>query len=144
MKNADICCICETHLGGESGIIIDGYEWYGHNRQVKHKYAPKMSGGVGILVKHCISCYYHVNIIDKSVDGVLGISFVGKYTDISICIFVCYLPPESSVWGRDALSFFAHLVSQIYAGGHYDHVFMCGDFNARLETAKIILMEWIW
>ena len=83
-----------------------------------------------ILVKISIVRCCDVNIVDKSIDGILGITATGKETDFSSCIFVCYLPPESSVWGRDGLSFFAHLISQLYFCGKYEHVIICGDFNA--------------
>ena len=128
-------------MGGNSTINIDGYEWYGHNRLIKHKDAPKMSGGVGILVKSSIVRCCDVNIVDKSIDGILGITVTGKETDFSLCIFVCYLPPESSVWGRDGLSFFAHLISQLYVCGKYEHVIICGDFNARLGNTKDFISE---
>ena len=47
-------------------------------------------------------------------------------------VFSCYLPPESSPWGRDASSFFSHLLTQIYIQYDIDAIFICGDFNARI------------
>ena len=76
--------------------------------------------------------------MDKSYEGILGVQFVNRMTDtdfiLYICIFVlsCYLPPENSTRRRDAQSFFAHLLADIYSISDSDYIFMGGDFNARI------------
>ena len=35
--------------------------------------------------------------------------------------------------GRDSDTFFAHLLAQLYVCTNYDHVIICGDFNARVS-----------
>ena len=60
-------------------------------------------------------------------EGILGVQFVNRATDTDFIVLSCYLPPENSTRGRDAQSFFAHLLADIYS--------FCdigGDFNARI------------
>ena len=53
-QNADIISVNETHLKPDEVITLEGYIWYGFNRQIVHIQAPKGSGGVGIFVKQVI------------------------------------------------------------------------------------------
>ena len=131
-SNSDIFCICETHLEGAAVIEIEGYTWFGHNRLYRNRNAPKGSGGVGILIKKTLCNQLKVDIIDKSIDGILCIGITNRSRTISMCIYVCYLSPESSVWGRDANYFFSHLLSCIYLNSEYEHIIICGDMNARI------------
>ena len=59
-------------------------------------------------------------------------SLVHKVLVTQVVVFVCYLPPENSVWGRDAESFFTHLEGCMYQYSSCDHMFICGDLNARI------------
>lgn len=135
---ANIVSVCETHLSGVMGLDLKdlGYEWYGFNRTHIHKDAPKASGGVGFLIRTDIMRQYEVNIMDKCIDGILGIQFNDKFTDFKFIAFVCYLPPENSPWGRDALAFFSHLLSQIYLNSETDAIFLLGDINSRLGSLR--------
>ncbi|CAG2201499.1 unnamed protein product [Mytilus edulis] len=141
--NADIVSVCETHLSGtnELDLAEDGYKWYGSNRTFIHRNAPKASGGVGFLVKHSILKSFDVRIIDKSVDGILGLLFRNKETDFTCVAFSCYLPPENSPWGRDAQTFYSHVLSQIYLNYDVDAIFLLGDFNSRLGNLKDVSTE---
>ncbi len=138
--NSDIVCITETHLENPDGIIFEGYTWYGHNRLYRNRNAPKASGGVGVLIKNCICNMCNIDI-DKSIDGVLCIGISNTSKTISMCIVVCYLSPESSVWGRDANSYFAHLLSIVYLTSEYEHLIICGDLNARVGTLEDCIQE---
>ena len=71
-------------------------------------------------------------MIDKTVDGILGVKFVYKETDSDFVVFSCYLPPENSTRGRDAQTFFAHLLAQMYLQCDCDNMIILGDFNARI------------
>jgi hypothetical protein len=86
----------------------------GHNRQDIHVNAPKPSGGVGLLVKSWLYEEWEISVIEKSLDGILGVKFVHKNTYYDFKVFSCYLPPENSTRGRDDQKFYAHLLSQIY------------------------------
>ena len=48
---SSIYAILETHLINDEKLVIDGYEWYGHNRRDISTKAWSGSGGVGFLVK---------------------------------------------------------------------------------------------
>ena len=63
-------------------------------------------GLVKFLVKQSVFNSFHVRVLDKAYDGILGLELHHKDTDTSIAMFTCYLPPENSPWGRDADSFF--------------------------------------
>ena len=98
--NHDIACINETHLKDLDIIELTGYTWFGFNRPVRHVNAPKPSGGIGIFVKDFFFSTYNIHIVDKSIDGVLGLQFVDKLTNYTFIIYCCYLPPDKSVWSN--------------------------------------------
>lgn len=132
--NADIISVVETHLGKNEKLDLKehGYEWFGHNRYATHINAPTPSGGVGFLVKQCVLKSFHLNILDRSYDGILGLELRHRETEIRVAVFTCYLPPENSPWGRDADTFFSHILTQIYLNYDMDSIFLLGDFNARI------------
>ena len=113
-------------------LKVYGFEWYGHNRFTTHRNAPKPSGGVGFLVKQSVFNSFHVRVLDKAYDGILGLELRHKDTDTRVAMFTCYLPPKISPWGRDADSFFSHLLTQIYLNYGMDSIVLFGDFNARV------------
>jgi hypothetical protein len=119
-------------LQRDQTLDIDGFTWYGYNRQSIHVNAPKGSGGVGVLVRDELMTDYSVRVIDRSYEGVIGIQLKHKVSEFTLLIFACYLPPENSPWGRDAVSFYAHLLSQVYIYDQVDSIVFCGDFNSRV------------
>ena len=88
-------------------------------------------GGVGLFVKHSLFSTFDVSIIDRSIDGILGVLFTHKVTEYKFIVFSCNLPPEDSPWGRDSTSFYGHLLSLIYFRNYVDCYFVCGDSNGR-------------
>ena len=68
----------------------------------------------------------------------MGISFKSKRNDNSFLAFTCYLPPEGSSRGKDAQSFYAHLLAHIYVNHDFDSIFVCADFNSRVGSMKEI------
>jgi hypothetical protein len=51
---------------------------------------------------------------------------------MNFIVYSCYLPPENSARGRDAQSFFSHLLTQIYSNYESDYIFVGADLNARI------------
>ena len=51
----------------------------------------------------------------------------------------CYLPPSNSVWGRDGVSFYNHLMSLVYRFSDADAVYITGDLNSRFGDACEII-----
>ncbi|CAC5398576.1 unnamed protein product [Mytilus coruscus] len=54
--------------------------------------------------------------------------------DSNFLVFACYLPPENSSRGRDAPSFFAHLLAQIYLNDECGAMWLTGDFHSRIGS----------
>ena len=117
-------------------LFIQVYTWYGFNRQIRNIKSTKGSGGVGIFVKNTLLETFTVSIVDQSVDGILFLLFVNKITQTSIVVSVCYLPPNNSLWGRDADRFFAHILSVLYTCIDYDQIILTGDYNARIGNMR--------
>ena len=46
----DIMALVETWLKGDEDVVVEGYNWFGHNRKHLHRNAVRGSGGVGVLV----------------------------------------------------------------------------------------------
>jgi hypothetical protein len=120
-------------------IQLDNYTWYGFNRQEIHVNAPKASGGVGLLVKTQLTEQFNIFVVDRSYDGILALKFEHRITSLNLIVFSCYLPPEGSTRGRDAQSFFAHLLAQIYLHSDADSLIIAADFNARIGNLSDIL-----
>ena len=72
-----------------------------------------------------------VEIIDKSIDGILLLQFTHLVSEYTIAVVSCYLPPVSSPWGRDSISFFGHFLSIFYTLDS-DNVVIAGNLNARI------------
>ena len=106
------------------------------NRQRTHRRAPKGSGGVAILVKNIVFDNFTVKVVDRDQEVILAIQLVNKETGFVCVVFSCYLPPENSVWGRNADAFFSHLTSQVYMHQEADLISIGGDFNARLVSSQ--------
>lgn len=68
----------------------------------------------------------------------MGLSCTDKETGYVFIIYICYLPPQNSPWGRDATSFFAHLVSELYINSYADSVLISGDFNSRVGNVSCL------
>ena len=133
--NPDIVCLSETHLDGKNTIELEGYKFFDHNRQAKHRDAPYTHGGVGILVKNQMCQDYVISVVDQSFDGILAIKFSHRISTYSFVVFSCYLPPENSLW-CDATNFYGHLISLIYSYEDSDALYVCGDFNGRIGNEK--------
>lgn len=109
---------------------------WGSNRKQTHIQAPKGSGGVGLLIKCDLYKLYNVKVIDHAYEGIIGVQFANKFSDFKLIVYSMYLPPENSPWGRDATSFFSHLLTQVYLHCETDAIFLCGDLNSRIGSIQ--------
>ena len=57
--------------------------------------------------------FYGVRIVDETLDGVLEIDRIEKLSGFAAIIYVCYLPPDNSIWGYDPTIDLAHLLSEL-------------------------------
>ena len=124
-----IFCLIETHLLDNQQLQVENYVWHGYNMKGKHDKARKGLGGVGILVKNSLLKSFIIEVIDKSVQGILGLLFQRRNSSFCFIVFACYLPPEGSPWA-DPTIFFGHLISQIYLYSTTNTIIICG--NARI------------
>ena len=130
--------LCESHLTNENKISVPGYTWFGFNRSKIHRKAPKASG---VLVKNWLFELFNVSVVEKTFDGILGIKFTGHSTDFEFLVVACHLPPENSSRGRDAQSFYAPLLSQIYMNNENDGIYLIGDFHSGIGTLSETLHD---
>ena len=95
-------------------LNIDGYTWYGFNREENHRNAKSGSGGVGFLISSRISNEFNVSILDRSFEGILWLKLVNKVDGQVLLPCVCYLPPENSSRPFDVNAFYEHLLVNLY------------------------------
>ena len=134
--------IQETHLKGNGVFRINGYSTdprFFHNRKTLHVRAKKRYGGVAVLCWNWILDEHNVSLVDKSMDGIMIVNLIHKETSYHILIVGCYLPPENSLYGRDALHFYSHILSYMYQYHHCDAVYMCGDLNSKLGKSPDVI-----
>ena len=110
---------------------MEGYEWFGNNRTDIHVKAKKGPGGVGFLVHKDIVNQYQIDILDKTVEGILWMNIRHKDGRDCLRACVCYLPPTESTRNIDANDFYDSLLSQVHVYGKESTFFLCGDFNSR-------------
>ena len=122
----------ETKLANDDIIDISNYFWFGNNRKNTHIHAPTASGGVGLLVRDTFAENYKFEEIDKTYTDIIAMKFTHKISEFCFVVISGYLPPENSPWGRDAFSFFNHILQLIYMYHEVDALFIMGDFNARI------------
>ena len=134
--NPHFICLTETHLKTDESIDLHGYTWFSNNRTELHVRAKSGSGGCGIFVKNTIFEVFTVDIVDCSKEGILAIKCTNKFTDFCFVLYCCYLPPENSHRGWDAVDFYAHLLSDLYLHEYCDMVLLCGDFNSRVGNVQ--------
>jgi exonuclease III len=97
----DILCLGEMHLENEQSIKINNYVFEHFHRQCKHNKAPKTHGGVGILTKEELYNTFKIKVIDKCVEGILGVQFTHKDIGSNFIVYACYLAPVNSPFRRN-------------------------------------------
>ena len=87
--------IAETHLRNDDILNVDGYKWFGNNRQGIHKRAKSGSGGVGFLIKDYLFEIFEIGIMDQSYEGILWLYLKHRMSNFNLNVCVCYLPPAN-------------------------------------------------
>ena len=141
--NPDFVAISESHCKDnfDNQPCVDGYTWIGHCRPFQHRQSTRQFGGVGLLFKTELTSVFEYSIVSSVYDGILGILFKCRQSDVQFLIISCYLPPEDSTWGRDSNLFFSQLLSLVYSYAECDHIFICGDVNSRIANMKDFLLS---
>lgn len=139
--NYDVISLNETFLRNNQKIEINGYTWFGNNRQTLDPKAQRGSGGVGFLVKNTIAEKNDILVIDSHFEDIIWIKIQEKENPSNhIYLCSCYLPPEGSTRGNKAHEFFDVLLSNVYLLYDEAPLLICGDFNSRIganEDVKI-------
>ena len=132
--NPDIILLQETKLTGDKQIDVPGFLWFGNNRSFIKNRAKCGSGGVGILLNSNVTIDYHVEIFNRSFDGIIILQLIHKKSEYQVAIGSVYLPPEAGEYGKNSDSFFNHLLSQAYLLSDVDMFLIGGDLNARINV----------
>ena len=136
--DCDLFTLCETFLTNSNVIEVEGYSWFGNNRQDIDKNATRGSGGVGVLVKNEICNDFQIEKLDRSFDGILWLKLTNKQIECDkVIVCTCYCPPPSSSRGNISQEFYDRLLTDVYM--YYDRLCPCiitGDFNARIGDLK--------
>ena len=129
--------LCETHLrSNDETIDVPLYTCISYPRQFRHVRAKRNYGGVCILVRNCLLQYFDFNIIERSYDGILAVKFDCKISHYCFLVVAMYLPPEQSVWGRDSVNFYNHLMKIVYEYENCDNIILAGDVNSKIGNAQ--------
>ena len=134
--DADILCITETHLEEGANISINGYTFFLNSRSSRHIQSVKPSGGVAIGIKTNLLRMYDVSVEDNSHDGILALVLKHKVSGLTFLVKCTYIAPERSIWGRNSLMFFTHLLNLTYEYSDIDCTVVCGDVNSRIGDLK--------
>ena len=139
---ADIVVLCETHLKDDDKVYVnEHYRTIPHNRMLTHLRAKKNYGGICMLIHRFVDVRYICSTVDKEYDGILAVKFIDKFTKFCFLVIALYLPPEQSTWGRDANSFFAHVLQLIYEYSYCDTIILAGDTNSRIGSIQDFIPE---
>ena len=130
-SDCDVFAACETFLHVNEEPKMNGYKWYGNNRTSTHRNAVMGSGGVGVFVKSELLDEYDIIPLEKSVEGILWIQLKCKSSNLSMCLSVCYPPPNESSKPIDQEMFFDNLLQQVYCNQSKEYTIILGDFNSR-------------
>ena len=64
MVQPDVVGVAETWLKDGDVATLDGYSWFGHNRQALSRKAVRGSGGVGVFVRNALLNDWAVDVVD--------------------------------------------------------------------------------
>ena len=121
---------------------MEGYTWFGNNRQSLDPRAQRGSGGVGFLIKNKIIETYDVFVIDNQFEDTIWIKIQEKENNLNyIYLCSCYLPPECSTRGNKVQEFFDNLLSNIYILYDEAPLIICGDLNSRIGQHQDVNIE---
>ncbi len=99
---------------------------------VNTKELLKYLWGISILIKDELYNTFKIKIIDKCVEGILGVQFIHNDIGSTFIVYVCYLAPHNLPYGRNQTNSFGHLISQMYFHSENEQIYICGDFNSRI------------
>ena len=84
--NLDSVGIAEPHLIKDESLLVDGYKWFGQNRDTLHVNARKGSGGVGFLIKYDLLKHFNVCVLNSDFEGILWLTTGNVAFNICVCL----------------------------------------------------------
>ena len=118
--NADICFLSETHLLPSQSFEVPPFATI--NNQFKGA-VKKPRGGVSCLISPAYKQY--IKSIDKSIDDVIEINFIGNHK-----VFCAYIPPADSIYFKSEM--FASVANSFMPLDKHKVIFGGGDLNSRI------------
>ncbi len=85
-----------------------------------------------MLIKREIDDMYNIFTIDKCINNILGVKFVNKANNYTIVLFVCYIAPFASPYGKNITDTLGHLIAEMYLNNDSDQIYLCGEYNGRI------------
>ena len=136
MVQLDVDGVAEAWLKDGDVAALDGYSWFGHNRQALSGKAVRGLGGVGVFVRNALLNDWAVEVVDAEVEDILWLKLECSKVSSIIVLAVCYLPSMSSSRGLDVYERLSQLEEQVENFAGLGTVVICGDFNSRCGCLK--------
>ena len=93
------------------------------------------------MVKSQLLQKYRLQVIIKDTEGVLAILLTDKVSKTTIMLIGCYLPPDSSIYGRHIEQSFENITNLLYEYSDIDFTFMMGDMDCRVGNLEDYIPE---
>ena len=138
---ADVAFISETWESVEQPLTMPGYTWVSNPRTCANVNQNRCSGGVGFMIKNTILQKYRLQTISKDTEGVIVILLIDKMSKTTIMLIGCYLPPDSSIYGRHIEQTLDNITNLLYEHTDVDFTYMMGDMNSRVGNLKDFIPE---
>ncbi len=128
--NLDILAVVETYLHDKDDLLLNYFQWYGHNRTDIQRKAKKGSGGVGFMIRKSLLRSFKCIHLDDSEEGILWLRLSAYECDFTMCVNTMYLPPEGTTRYVNPNAFYEALLSKILIyQDECDLFYLCGDIN---------------
>ena len=133
LKENDIVLLNETWSNDDDSFELDGFTYWNFPRETKNKFAKRNSGGLGVFIRNSIK--NGVSFIRNNQDLICWFKLSKVFFTLENDVYLAniYVVPHGSVYERyDAFDEIQNDISGLPADCH---VLLCGDFNARTNTA---------
>ena len=113
LANCAYTATTETWLKDGHVAALDGYSWFGHNRQALSRKAVRGSGGVGVFVRNVLLNDWAVEVVGAEVEDILWLKLECSKVSSIIVLAVYYLLPMLSSRGVDVYERLSQLEDQV-------------------------------
>ena len=130
----DIICLAETHCGPKDDIDLEGYQVF-PNFRPRSKNAKKHSGGLAIYVKNNLR--QGIKILPTTNSEYMWIKLDKQFFKLENDIYLAnaYVCPQNSSYSSKTDDIMELLERDIAHFSKLGKILLCGDFNARTNSA---------